>query len=165
MVTMIWRSYIQLFIIFALLLAAESSALAGSTGSISISATVLSSSNCQFRPPRSAALNFGNLDPTNPVPVPTSTTLDFRCAGSSPLATFFISADNGFHFSGGNRRMQNASDPAAYIPYELALSPQTATVPKNADQTLTINGLIDGAGYRYASVGSYIDQVIVSINP
>lgn len=161
---MTWRPYIQLFLITSLLFAAESSALAASNGAVSVSATVLSKSNCRFKNPTTATLAFGNLDPTNPIPVPASTTLEFICAGSAPLATYLISSGNGLHFS-GKRRMQNSSDLAFYVPYDLTLDPLTATVPKNSDQTLTINGLIAGADYRFASAGTYTDQVILSINP
>lgn len=160
-----WRPYIQLFIITVLLCATELAAMAAGGNLISVSATLLSRNNCQFRPPRSAILNFGDLDPTNPAPVTTSATINFRCAGSEPLATFFITAGNGLHFSAGNRQMQNASDAGSYIPYQVSLSPHTATVPKNVDQTLTVNGLINGADYRYANAGSYADQVVLSINP
>jgi spore coat protein U-like protein len=114
----------------------------------------------------SPALAFGNLDPTNPVPVSVSTTIVFTCGGSAPLATFSISSGNGQHFSGGKRRMQNPSDLAVYIPYDLTLTSPTAPVLKNEDQPLTIKGDIAGADYRFATAGLlYADQVILSINP
>lgn len=162
---MIWRPYIQLIIVFALLLAEQSISMAASNGSVSVSATILSNSNCRFPPSAGTTLAFGNLDPTNPVSVSTTTTLQYRCGGSVPIATFIITADDGNHFSGGSRRMENGGAPGEYIPYQLALSPQATTAPRNVNQTLTIDGLIDGTGYQYATVGTYADVVTLSINP
>lgn len=160
--TMIWRPYNQLLIIIVLLLAMQSISMAASN--VLVSATILSSNNCRFNPPNSkATLAFNNLDPTNPVPVTATTSLVYRCGGSAPIATFIITADDGQHFSGGSRRMVKGG--TDNIPYQLTLIPQALTAPRSIDQTLTINGLIDGAGYQYATFGDYIDLVTLSINP
>lgn len=164
---MTWRIYIQLFLIALLLFAAEASVLAASNGDVAVSVTVLSDNTCTFSPPGTATLAFGNLDPTNPIPVAASDELEFHCGGKDKFVTFFISSGNGLHFSGGSKRMLNFSDPTAYIPYALTLSPETATIPKNLNPKpiLTITGQINGADYRYASAGDYLDEVTLSINP
>lgn len=166
---MIGRPYIQLLLIVALLFTVESSVFAANNRVISVSATVLSKNKCKFGNlpgNTSPALAFGNLDPTNPVPVSVSTTITFSCGGSAPLATFSVSSGNGLHFSSGKRRMQNSTDLAVYIPYDLTLTPQTATVPKSVDQLLTIRGDIAGADYQFATAGIlYTDQVVLSITP
>lgn len=132
---------------------------------ITVSAVVLSKSNCKFSS-ASAALAFGTLDPGNPVDVTVSTTVGFRCMGSAPIATFLITDDDGMHETAPNRnRMQRTSLPASFLPYGMTLSPATATVPKNAPQILTVTGTVLGVDYQNAAAGTYADTVVVTIEP
>lgn len=135
------------------------------SSTLTVSATVLSKSNCKFSTATSA-LAFGSLDPGNPVDVTVSTTIGFRCMGSAPVATFLITDDDGLHeiLPAGNR-MQHVALPAQFLPYEMTLAPVTGTVPKNVPQTLTVTGTVRGASYQNAYAGNYADTVVISIAP
>lgn len=113
-------------------------------------------------------LSFGNLNPGNPVDVNVSTTLTFKCSGGSPgtLWTYAITDDDGLYETGidGNR-MRNSTVTTQYLPYNFTYSPATGTVPRNTNQTLTINGKVKGIDYQNAYVGSYSDTVILTITP
>lgn len=140
--------------------------LAADTNTLNVSATVLSNSVCNFRPPKISTLNFGNLDPTNPVDVTTSTTATIRCSGNPANATFFITDDDGLYETGPDaNRMRNTVVLTEFLPYSLTLSPITATIPKNTDQIITISGTVLGADYQTAYVGSYSDTVTITVAP
>lgn len=146
---------------------APQAALAGTYATpISVSAVILSKSNCRFDNPATANLNFGTLDPLNPADVSVTATLSFTCMGSSSVATYLITDDDGLHDSGpGSPRMQHATDPTAFLPYLLALSPTTGSAPKNVAQTLTVKGTVLGSDYQSAIAGNYADTVTISIQP
>ena len=155
---------LQITLASLILLLAEICHAAGST-TVSVSATVLSKSNCRFFA-ASAALNFGSLDPANSSDATINTTITFRCGGSAPNATFFIGQDYGLHETGpGANRMQNTTVLTEYLPYTITLNPLTNTVPKNVVQTLTISGSIIASDYKNAYIGSYSDTVVISIAP
>lgn len=140
---------------------------AAGSNTLTVSAVVISKSNCKFNTATST-LNFGNLDPLSSADVTASTTTAFRCVGSSPIATFFISQDFGAHKTGpGGNRMINTTYPVppAYLPYSLTLNPSSGTVPKNSTQTLTITGTVLASDFQSAYVGNYSDTVILTIAP
>lgn len=132
---------------------------------VSVTATVLSKSQCKFNSATST-LNFGNLDPANPIDVNATTTVIFRCGGSAPNATFFMTDDDGLYETGLNaNRMRHTTVLTEFIPYSLTLNPTSGTVPKNVNQTLTISGTVLGVNYQNAYAGSYSDTVVISIEP
>jgi len=132
---------------------------------LTVSAVVPSKSICKFSS-GSASLSFGTLDPGNPVDVTLSTTIGFRCMGSAPVATFLITDDDGMNeLAPDGNRMAHLSLPGSFLPYELTLSPATATVPKNAPQVLTVTGTVRGVDYQGAPEGAYSDSVVISIEP
>lgn len=138
--------------------------LAAST-TVSVSATVLSKSNCKFNA-NAAALDFGNLDPLAHPNVTVQTTIDFVCNGSEDPATYIIVDDDGLHETGPDaNRMQHGTAPGAYIPYSFSLAPASGTVPKGVDQTLTVTGTVLGTDYQTALAGNYADSVVVTLNP
>jgi spore coat protein U-like protein len=133
---------------------------------IDVRATILSSSNCKFRPPKSATVDFGILDPIGGGDVTVLSSLTIRCQGNDPLATFFITDDDGQYDTGPNaNRMQHTVDPTQYIPYTLTLSPDTATIPKGVDQIIDITADLLGVDYQGAIAGIYTDTVTVTVNP
>ncbi len=156
----------RLFLVFVLsnfLIGYE--AYGGDTNVVSVSATVLSKSECKFNS-KTALLNFGNLDPSNPIDRTINTSITFRCGGSAPMATFFITDDDGLHKAGPDQnRMRHATITSEYLPYSLTLNPSSGTVPKNTNQTLTITGTVKGVDYQVATSGSYSDTVVISISP
>jgi len=156
----------MVFRFVALLLAiliARTACAANST--ITVSAVVLSKSLCKFRS-TSAALDFGVLDPGNAVDVTMATSLEFRCMGSSPIATYAISDDDGMHETGPNtNRMGHLSVPTEFLPYGMTVSPDSGMVPKGEYRTLTVSGTVRGPDYRNSLPGTYSDTVVITINP
>jgi hypothetical protein len=140
---------------------------AADTGNVAVSATVLSGHNCRFSgATSSAALNFGNLDPANPVDRTVSSSVNFRCNGGGPLATFFISDDDGLYETGLDaNRMRHTTIITEYIPYTFTLNPTTGTIPRNTLRTLTLTGTVYGTDYQNAVTGSYLDAVVLTIVP
>lgn len=138
---------------------------ASDTGTVTVSATVLSKNQCKFSS-ATAALAFGNLDPANPVNKTVNTSITFRCMGSSPIATFFISDNDGLHETGPNaNRMRHTTLPTEYIPYAFSLNPTSGTIPKNTYHTLTITGTVNGTDYANAATGTYADTVVITLVP
>lgn len=133
--------------------------------SVSVSAVIPSASNCRFRT-ASTTLDFGLLDPGNPSNVTVDATVGFRCNGGPRNVTFAIAGDDGLYGSGpGSPRMRHNVQPTEFLPYSLALSPASGTVPRNRDQLLTVTGTVLGVSYGSAAVGAYSDTVTVSILP
>lgn len=159
-------TYTLLLALFVLLLCGTGATSQAATSTMSVSAVVLSKSNCKFNNPGTATLNFGNLNPLTPVDVNANTSLSFTCRGSEPIATFLITDDDGLHETGVNAsRMQHSVDASAFLPYSFTLSPTSASVPRNVSQTLTVTGTVFGADYQSALLGAYTDQVIITIQP
>ena len=132
---------------------------------VTVSATVLSKSQCKFNS-KTSTLNFGDLDPANPVDKTVSTSVTFRCGGSAPNATFSITDDDGLYETGPDaNQMRHTTITTEYLAYSLTLNPTSGTVPKNTDQTLTIMGTVRGVDYQDALAGSYSDTVVISITP
>jgi len=138
---------------------------AADTHGLSVSATVLSKSNCKFNS-ATATLNFGILNPASTGDATASTSITFVCRGSAALATYNITQNYGLYNTGPNaNRLRNTTVLTQYLPYTVVLSPFTATVPKNATQTLTISGTILATDYQNAYLGSYSDTIVLSLNP
>lgn len=140
-------------------------AFAAGTNTLSVTATVLSKNICMFST-ASSTLNFGSLDPATPVDVTVSTTFDFRCMGSNPIASYVISDDDGLYETAPNaNRMRHTTVFTEYLPYNLTLSPTSGTIPKGVWTSLTVTGTVFGVDYQNAYVGSYADTVVISIVP
>jgi hypothetical protein len=140
---------------------------AANSSSVSVTATVVSNGSCSFTTSTSA-LNFGNLDLSNPVDVTTTTSVLFRCFRWFVFpVTYFISDDDGLYETGPNaNRMRHTSVTTEYLPYNFTLNPQSGTVTGNwANHTLTITGTVRGVDYQDATAGNYSDRVVISIEP
>ena len=154
------------FIILPIFVTASLS-YAADSNVVSVTATVVSRGTCWFTTSTSA-LNFGNLDPSNPVDVNASTTIFFRCFRFFGQVTFFISDDDGLYEAGPNRnRMRHSTVATEYLPYSFNLNPTSGTVPSSlfTNRTLTISGTVRGVDYQDARMGNYSDTVVVSIEP
>jgi spore coat protein U-like protein len=157
-------SFLAAAIVILACLAAAVPAAFGDTGTLAVTATVLSKSNCKFDT-KTSTLNFGALDPAVASDVNASSSVDFVCRGSAPVAAFLFTDDNGQNPSGpGARRMRHAAAPE-FLPYSLLLNPVSGTIPKNAPGTLTISGTVRWADFRGSMAGAYMDSVVVSILP
>ena len=157
-------SFLAAAIVTLACLSASAPAAFGGTGTLSVTATVLSKSQCKFDT-KTSTLNFGALDPAVAADVTASTTVGFVCRGSAPVAAFLFTDDNGQNPSGpGARRMRHAAAPE-FLPYGLAFSPASGTIPKNAPGTLAISGTVRWTDFRGSTAGAYTDSVVVSILP
>jgi spore coat protein U-like protein len=152
------------FLLIFLLLIGIPFANAGS-GTLTVGATILSKSNCKLNS-TSSSLNFGALDPGDTTDAVATTSVNFVCHGSAPMATYAFSTDNGLNESGpGSYRMRNTATPTEFLPYALSLSPMSGTVPKNSTRTLTITGTVTSQNFRTAAAGNYADTVVITLVP
>jgi spore coat protein U-like protein len=139
---------------------------AADSNSLSVTATVISKGNCTFRT-KTSALDFGSLDPGNPIDKSVNTTIYYRCQaqGNRPI-TFAITDDDGLYEIGPDApRMRHITQPTEYIPYSITLNPTSGTVPKTIEFPLTVTGTVRGVDYQNAAMGNYSDTVVVSIDP
>ncbi len=150
---------------FVLALLPGAQALAASSAAVAVSAVILTRSNCRFIT-GAAALAFGDLDPANPVDVTLSVPVRFRCNGGPPTAVYVVTDDDGMAETGLDaNRMQHATLPGTFLPYEFSVSPASGTIPRNTPQTLTVTGTVRGVDYQGAAAGDYADTVVLTINP
>ena len=119
--------------------------------------------NCLFQS-KGLSISFGALNPASgsDVVVPASgATAVGDCA---PGQTMTISGDNGVNYLNGTRNLRITGS-GDLIPYSLSL-PFTASGPGNGNYiSFPFNGSILWSAYANASVGSYTDQVIISVTP
>lgn len=130
------------------------------TASLSVSATILSKSNCRFTTP-TGTLAFGSIDSGGAADVSATASLTFRCNGSAPIATYLISDDDGLNVN----RMAHTTLAGNFLPYQLSYTPISGSVPRGDPLTLAITGTVRRSDYQSAVVGSYSDTVILSIFP
>jgi spore coat protein U-like protein len=141
-------------------------AFAGDSGILTVTATVITRGNCRFNSSTST-VDFGSLDPANPVDRNGNTTVVFHCSGNgnTPI-TFAISDNDGLYKSGPSApRMRHATQLSEYLPYTLSYNPSSGSVTKNTDQNITVSGTVKGTDYQNAYAGDYSDTVILLINP
>lgn len=137
---------------------------AANSGTLTLSAVVLSKNVCRFSS-TATALNFGNIDPTTTSPVTVTLSLSYRCNGSDAVATWSVGSDDGLHETGpGQPRMQHTTSPAFHLPYSLSF-PTSGSAPRNVNQTMTVTGTIAPANFAAAIAGSYSDTLVLSILP
>lgn len=153
------KKSMAVFIALALL-AAGGAAWALDTNTLTVSASV--TGTCKFQAPKTSTLDFGSLDPSNPVLVNGSGTTQFWC--TKGVSTDAITADLGANPSGTTRRM--AGPGGDFIPYSLVLTPVAGVNAGPASpRTLTIAGSVLAADYTGVSAGNYADTVTLTINP
>ena len=144
------------------------SASAAGSAIMNVSATILSKSNCTFKT-AAANLPFGVLNPISPVDVTVSASAIFKCLGSAPIIAYAVSQDSGLYSAGpGRNRMGHATNPTAYLPYTLVISPDSGSFPRETpplDHTVTVTGTVLGSDYQTALAGNYTDTVTLTINP
>lgn len=158
------RAVLPLLLAFLTVMVASVTHASG-VNTLTVSATVLTKSNCKFNT-ANPKLNFGALDPGSSSDVTQAASVQFVCNGSAPIAAFAFSTDNGLYSTGpGAYRMRHATDTTAYLPYALSLSPATGTVSKGVNQNLTITGTVSAPDYQPALAGNYADTVVINLNP
>jgi len=116
-----------------------------------------------------SALNFGNLDPSNPIDINASASVSFRCFRFfNGQVTFFIGDDDGLYETAPDaNRMRHATMMTEYLPYSFSLNPASGTIPGNpfVNQTLNITGTVRGVDYQNTATGNYSDRVVITIEP
>jgi hypothetical protein len=146
--------------------AAACAAQAAGSGSLTVTAVVLSKSNCRFSGTTTATLNFNNISPAATTDAVATSSLVIRCGGSAANATFAISAGDGLFASGaGAPRMRHLATTTEFLPYTITLTPSSATIPKNTDQTIAITGRITPAQVAAAIAGTFADLVAITLAP
>ncbi|MCS7311675.1 MAG: spore coat U domain-containing protein [Acidobacteria bacterium] len=137
---------------------------AADTATVAVSAVVLSDNDCRFRPQSPlVTLNFGTLDPANPIDKTVSTTLTFRCRGRDRTVVWAIEDDDGLYETGPNQnRMRHTTVLTEFIPYVI---PRTGTTPRNQDVTVTLTATVRDVDYQNAFVGNYADVVTLTLLP
>jgi len=159
-----------LFLRASLVLAALAAALAAgpaaaASGTLGVTAVVLSKSNCIFRT-GALTLAFGNIDQTSGANAVQTTIGTFKCGGSATTATYSLELGNGLHSTGANaRRMQNKALPTEYLPYSVSISPESGSVAKNQDVNFTVTGTIQPSQFQNVSAGDYEDTVVITLLP
>jgi hypothetical protein len=138
---------------------------AASTQVITVSAAVLSNSNCSFRAGTVGLLSLPAIDPSQATTYSTTGTLRIRCAGAAGIASYGISNNNGLYGAGPTSlRMRHSTQTTQFLNYSLSY-PATGTTPKNVVTTLTITASVTQSAYQNAVPGSYQDTVVLTISP
>lgn len=157
---------IPIIILILLIFTTADIGYAADSNVVSVTATVISRGNCTFRS-KTAALDFGTLDPANPTDISVNTTIIYRCQaqGNRPI-TFAITEDDGLYETGPNApRMRHTTQLTEYLAYGLTLTPTSGTVPKTVEFPLTVTGTVRGVDYQDARIGNYSDTVVITIEP
>lgn len=135
------------------------------SGSLPVSAVVLSRSTCRIDGPSNLTLAFGAIDPASLANATGTVSTTIRCNGSDNLATFSFVAGNGQNLLAGSRRMRHAVVLTEFLAYDLAISPASATIAKGTTQLITITGTITPAQFQNARAGVYSDTVAITLTP
>lgn len=153
------RKSIVFFIALAVL--AAGGAAWGDTNTLTVTAHV--KGTCKFSSSTST-LDFGVLDPANPVLITGSGTTTFWCT-KGITTSMTLAADYGVNSAGTTRRMKDNSS-LDLIPYSLTLTPDGGTNQGPAfPRTLTISGTVLAVDYSGKTEGDYSDTVVISFTP
>jgi spore coat protein U-like protein len=137
--------------------------VAADTGSMAVSAVVLSRSVCRFSTP-ARTLNFGTIDPTSASAAAASTTLQFWCVGGAGT-TYSVQTGNGQHSPGAGLRRLKHGSAAEYMAYTLSLTPASGSLPWFATQTINVAGAIAPVEFQNGRAGTYSDRVVIDLDP
>lgn len=149
----------------ALACIAAAPAASAATGTLSVSAVVLTASNCKFRPGSGSLLDFGTIDPSSLTNKTANVTLVVRCQGSSDPATFVVTAGDGSFSTGpAQPRMRHAVNVAEFLGYSLN-TPVSGTIPKGVDSNVVITGTVTPAQFQNAIAGAFSDTVQLTLSP
>jgi len=135
----------------------NTTAMAGDTASVAVSATVVGT--CKFN--SGGAVSF-TLDPSIGGNVTgTVTQPAFWCTKGT---TYGITDNDGANASSGVQRMKHATL-AEYIPYSFSYTASGTGAGPSTPISLNIASTVVAADYLNASAGSYADTVILTIAP
>jgi spore coat protein U-like protein len=147
-------------------LAAAGPLHAQGSGAFTVSAVVLSKSNCKFVGSSSGTMNFPSVDPSSTSDAVATVNFTIRCGGSAASATFAMAAGDGlWALTPGAQRMRHETTTTEFVPYSLGFSPSSATIPKNTEQAIVVTGRITPASMQSALAGNYSDTVAITVSP
>ncbi|WP_167772831.1 spore coat protein U domain-containing protein [Ramlibacter humi] len=139
---------------------------AADNASITVSATVLSKSNCRFSSNATLAINLGAIDPSGSTTASGNVGTSFKCGGSAPTASYTVTADDGLYSPGaGLRRLRHATVTTEFMDYSLAISPSAGLANKNQVVNVTVTADVAPAAYGGARSGNYSDTVVLTVSP
>jgi spore coat protein U-like protein len=148
-----------ILIIAIAMIAFSGLALAGDNATITVSASV--TGTCKLGLGGIPDISFGALDPSSPGNVEKTVNYSYWCTKGVKAST---TVENGDYFIGGSRNMFDGT--SDYIKYNLELTggDQTGSGPQTA-LNASIKGTIASADWVNATVGSYSDKVLITIEP
>jgi spore coat protein U-like protein len=142
-------------------LALSGTVMAGDTATVAVSANVVGT--CKFFVPKTGAVAFGALDPSNPVLVNGVVTQpQFWCTKG---ASYTITDDNGAHKTGTTFRMQHSTTLTEFIPYPVGYTGTGLGTGPATPITMNIAATVLGASYSGSLAGNYADTVTLTIAP
>lgn len=112
-------------------------------------------------------MNFGQLDPSDPVDKHASAEVVYWCTKGITSDVGDVSDNlHGQFYDGTNELMKDDIDPTKTLRYSFTHDAADVLADgPSAPITITINGTVAGADYEDASVGNYFDIITVNINP
>lgn len=145
--------------------ALSSFAVRADTGTLNISAAVLSRSACAFTT-GAQTLTFPPIDPSSAAPVSGQVQVTFLCFGFVGNTTYSVQAGDGLNAAGaGLRRMRHATQATSVMPYQLTITPASGTIARLAAQTVTVTGKVQAVDFQNAPAGNYADTVVLQLDP
>lgn len=147
-----------------LLLIGPSVVFSAST-TVPVTGTVLSKGKCTFNT-HGTTINFGTLDPANPVDKTITASIVFRCQANGTAPLVFDIIDNyGLNETAPGRNRMRLAATTDYLNYTFTYTPSSGSTPKNTNVTVTMTGKVFGSDYQDAVPGSYSDTVTMTLNP
>ena len=140
---------------------ASTSAFAGNTQTMAVSATIVGTCNLQS----ASALAFGNVDPSVAANVVKTATVTYKCTnGTAPTSLTDLSANN----SAGQRRMKGAVS-ASFMNYSVAYTAPTAAGngfgSGSSATSVTVTGTLAFADFQNSVADTYNDTLTFTIAP
>ena len=137
----------------------------GQSSVVTVSAVILSKSNCKITSGKTASITFLPIDPSSALTFTRSAPMTLSCGGSASTATFSITAGSGLHPDGsGNRQLLNGTD-GSFMTYSMSISPPSGSVGKNTPLTFSVDATLAPSDFASATAGSYSDTVSITLSP
>jgi|SRR5208337_2474887 len=124
---------------------------------MTLSGVCFGAPSCNFTS-TSSTLPFGTLNPASSANATATMTIGVTCTGNP---TWFLTSNNGLYYTGTTKRMRHQTVLTEYLPYSVIFSPTSGKKGTN----ITATGTILNSDYINAYIGSYADQVTLTITP
>ena len=139
---------------------ASTSAFAGNTQTMAVSATITGTCKLQS----STAMAFGSIDPSSLTAASASAAVTYKCTnGTAPTSLTAVGAND----SAGQKRMLTGA--STFMNYSIAFTaPTTAGTgfgPLTTATTVSVTGTVAVADFANAAAGAYADTLTFTIAP